>query len=124
MAVNNRIIYLGLVEELKGLQNPKSEEGTETDPYENFSTEGWVKTREALNVMIAELDRVEAIKGERKTPQFYRPIFHRAVTATEEAKKLIASIQEADVKVDYEVEIPKLRKQIAELYAASEEVTK
>lgn len=113
MSVNNRLLYLGLQEEIKVLE--KELGFTQNDPYSDFDEKGWEKTREAVRLMEEKLDELEAIKGNRKTPQLYRPIYHRATTAVVEAQKVIDSIENDGKKFDYEAGVKILRAKIEEL---------
>lgn len=112
MRVANKAIYEGLKEELKLLKG----ETTAAESIENFNEIGWDITLKELEKLVKVVKELNKIKGERKTPQFYKPIFNRAVIAQEECQKVTDSINK--VTVDYAKECQAMRDEIAAIYAA------
>lgn len=110
--VGNKAIYEGLLEERRIL---KGETNNVVANVEGFSDSGWELTIKEVEKMLSSMKELVKLKGDRKTPQFYKPLYNRAIIVQQDIKKVIDTIN--GVKIDYAVECQKLRDEIAAIYA-------
>lgn len=117
MKVNYKTLYTVLNQQKKELLNklnPQQKESINEIP-EDFNQNGWELTIEKLDALREKLVQLSELKGNLLTPQFYRPIYNRALIATNEADKLIEKILLDKTEINYELEVTKLNLEIVQL---------
>lgn len=117
MSVNQKQLYKMLLMQEKQLQNELNPtEASVTEIPEDFNKVGWDLTVEMLEKLIVRLNTARENKGKRMTPQFYRAIFNRVVTANSDLDKMEKDIElSTQTGIDYSVECQRLNESIFQL---------
>lgn len=117
MSVNQKQLYKMLLMQEKQLQNELNPtEGTVTEIPEDFNKIGWDLTVDMLEKLIVRLNKARENKGKRMTPQFYRAIFNRVITANSDLDKMEKDMElSSQTGIDYALECQRLNQSIFEL---------